>query len=266
MAVLLPQRFKDMRSAVKAVGSAMLQASSEAPLGEARWLMASHGGVMQLVSPHPEHFERRLIVLPRPDGEGERWADRCDRRIKCLDTHLKESSMGRIVQHAFLETGCFCVVMIRPGLPLQALDPKLLDEQQVAGLLTHLISDLERYLKLTRDEQLLHLSSLEVARVPQKGQKASLRVKLDATALVTGLSGPPRPLTEAQVVSGVCRLWSSKIKGWGRIGDPQVALMGPWLARRRAHSLSRSLNGLAERLEKAEPSRAEIDAWLAGMS
>lgn len=248
------------------VGAAMLQASREIPVEGAAWQSYTHGGAIEVVSAYPDLFERRLICLPRPEGDAEAWRARSDRRLKCLDTHLQAHSMGRIVSQASLDLGEMVVLMIRRGVPLHRLKDGDLDERAVANLLRTFLEDLDRYLSLTRDTDLIHLTAIEVARIPKKGEPSNLRLKLDAMALVTGLGGEATPLTPDELLAGICRIWARSINGWGRIGTPEVALIGPWLAHRRAVELSRSLSGLAQRLERGQPSRREVEAWIRGLA
>lgn len=266
MNVIPPRQLKAARQVLKTAGAATAQAMGESPLPDARWDVCSHGGVIGVESPHPDLFERKLVYLPKPASDPDVWARRCGQRIKCLDTHLQSSSMGRVIRQSTFEAGMVAVIMVRRGVALSSVEPGDLDESQVSDLLLSLLTDLDRYLELTRDTTLAHLSAIELARIPQKGERPLLRLKLDAMALVAGLPGPSRPLSIDQLLAGVCRIWSQSIRGWGRIGQPQLALIGPWWAQRRASELSRSLRGLAERLERAEPTRGEVVAWLKGIS
>ncbi len=186
--------------------SRLLEALGERALPDADWVFHSHGATLAVESPHPNIFDRLVLVLPRPtDRPAEEFRPWVEGRLGRLDKYLQRTNLGRVVRQLPAESLYVASVARRvghdPSRPMAYFPPP----EELPGLLRGFIRDLEVYTKVMGDTGLRYVGGLRLFIVPRGARTPEWKLGLEILDTVVGRREDTSSIAPLTLVRAVIR-------------------------------------------------------------
>lgn len=255
--------------------SKVLKLFGEKGLKGAPWAVHSHGAWLPLEQEKNEHFERLMVILPRPEQHSAKlftpWAER---RLRHLNRYLEHTNTGRFVRLTAQRQVVIGVLMRRRGHDLQ--DPKtpLPDAAQIPRLLQLFCHEVSVYISMMNDPELSFVQALKVCVIPRGLDAPDYKLMLDVLPTAVGLRGKSLPLSPVTLLRGVIGELAEQLDV--RSDEEPITEGGPLArlrarlahakSRRRALACVQELDALAARIDLVQPDFALLSVWVRALT
>jgi len=263
------QNIARVRHFVRDFSGQVLQRIGEELHPDGQWRISSHGASVRVVGAHDTHFERIVVILPKPkDASVGRFREWSEKRLEHYGWYVESCNIGSGVQTIFHDIASVGVFMLRKGRPLGDPRVSIPAPHDVPALLEKFATNVELYVRNLGDDSLKFVRDIRSYRIPRVKVDDQYVLGIDVLPTVIGLEHDPVPINPLTLVRGVIGEVTEMVdQVKDELGATQSWLR-PWAyfrVNRRRRAMARVLDGLdsiCERIDLERPSLATVRSWL----
>ncbi len=253
----------------------VLKVFGEKGLKGSPWAVHSHGASLMLEQEKNEHFERLMVILPRPEQHSAKlftpWAER---RLRHLNSYLERTNTGRFVRLTAQRQVVIGVLMRRRGHDLQDAKTPLPDAAQIPRLLQLFCHEVNLYISMMNDPELSFVQALKLCVIPKGLDEPEYKLMLDVLPTAVGLRGKSLPLSPVTLLRGVIGELAEQLDVRSEeesiVDGGLIARLGGRVAhaeaRRRALACVQELDAIAARIDLVQPDFALLSSWIRALT
>ncbi len=263
------QNIARVRHFVRDFSGQVLQRIGEELHVDAQWRISSHGAAARVVGPHDAHFERTVVILPKPkDASTARFREWSEKRLEHFGWYVESCNIGTGVQTIFHDIASVGIFMLRKGRPIGDPRLKMAPAQDVPALLERFATNVELYVRNLGDDSLKFVRDIRCYPIPRVKVEDQYVLGIDVLPTVIGLEHEPVPINPLTLVRGVIGEVTEMVD---QRRDEVAAMrsgLRPWSyfrISRQLRSIKRILDGLdsvCERIDLERPALSTVRSWL----
>ena len=250
-----------IRRFVQERGHEYLSRYEESPVADGDWLLSSHGACIRVVGEYDSHFERLLVLIPRPhEAPAERFKSWVGERLKGLSWYMEQTNTGRCVRQQVSDNVASAIIMRRVGYLLNSPECPVPSAYHTYTLLETFIRDVRSYVRNIGDDSLKYVRSLRIYSIPKKGDEVEHLLGMDILPTLVGLQGEPVPIHPLTLVRGTIGEVAEMLDGQLETRKMRKAKTGA--ERKAIESVVKHLDAICMEIDNQQPDLDSVQQLL----